>query len=60
MTTNEEKRVVESAQESSCDDLRKCRLAAALRLCSFDDIEEGDTVILDQAHTKSLVGPLDE
>ena len=65
MTTNVEKRVVQSTQESSCDYLRKCRLAAAPRICSFDDVEEGDTINFDQAlcmllHTKSLVGPFDE
>lgn len=66
--TNEEKRIVESTPESRCEDARKCRLAAlavALRNRSFDDVEDGDTVMLDRAlramlHTKSLVGPLEE
>jgi len=66
--TNEEKRIVESTQNSRCEDARKCRLAAlgaALRNRSFDGVENGDTVLLDRAframlHTKSLVGPLEE
>ena len=66
--TNEEKRIVESTPESRCEDARKCRLAAlaaALRNRSFDDVDEGDTIMLDRAlramlHTKSLVGPLEE
>jgi hypothetical protein len=66
--SNEEKRIVESSPEIRCEDARKCRLAAlsvALRNRSFDNMEQGDTVILDRAlrsmlHAKSLVGPLED
>jgi hypothetical protein len=64
--TKEQLKIVESTPESRCEDARKCRLealGAALRNRSFDDEDDGPTVLLDRAlrallSTKSLVGPL--
>lgn len=64
--TKEQLKIVDSTPESRCADARRCRLAAlgsALRNRSYDDEEDGPTVMLERAlravlNTPSLVGPL--
>lgn len=64
--SKEQLKIVDSTAESRCADARRCRLAAfgaALRNRSYDDVEDGPTVMLERAlravlNTPALVGPL--